>query len=131
MFVKELLTRAINHDNSKFGPEEFPIYASAIDEFEKHPFGTPGYQKAKDSIAIAVKHHYKCNSHHPEYYANEIDGMNLVDLIEMVCDWKAANQNHKDNPGNMQQSLEFAINKYKISPQLAKIIQNTIEHYKL
>lgn len=131
MFVKELLTRAIVHDDSKFGPDEFPIYASAIEEFEKHPFGTPGYQKAKDSIGIAVEHHHKCNPHHPEYYPDGIDGMDLVDLIEMVCDWKAANQNHKDNPGTMEQSLKYAIAKHNISPQLVKIIQNTIEHYNL
>lgn len=127
-FAAQIMFRGDIHDNSKFGPNEFPIYASAIDEFEKHKFGSEGYLKAKESIAPAVKHHFQHNRHHPEHHKNGIDDMDLVDLLEMVCDWKAATLNHPDAPGNMAHSLEFAIKKYNISPQLAKILENTIKN---
>ena len=129
--VRELLERSLNHDESKFGPEEFPVYAKAIDKFETHHFGTPGYVEAKNSIASATKHHYEHNRHHPEHYSDGIAGMDLVDLIEMLCDWKAATLNHKDVPGNMAKSMEFGIRQYKISPQLAKVLYNTIQNYRL
>ena len=102
-----------------------------IDEFETHPFGTNGYINAKIQIDAAVQHHYSMNRHHPEHYEDGIEGMDLADLVEMVCDWKAATLNHKNSPGNMDRSLNYAIEKYKISPQLAKILYNTIRNFKL
>jgi len=43
----------------------------------------------------AIEHHYKNNRHHPEHFNNGIDEMNLVDLIELLCDWKAASERNK------------------------------------
>jgi hypothetical protein len=37
-------------------------------------------------MAPALKHHYENNRHHPEHFKNNIDDMNLIDLIEMLCD---------------------------------------------
>lgn len=130
-FACQLIGRGDIHDNSKFGPQEFPLYANAIDDFEKYPFGSEGYLKVKESIASATAHHFKYNRHHPEHHANGFDDMDLVDLMEMICDWKAATLNHPEAPGDMRRSLEFAIKKYNISPQLAKILENTIKNHNL
>ena len=51
--------------------------------------------------------------------------MNLVDIIEMLCDWKSATQNHPENPGDLKKSIETAAKKYNISPQLTRILYNT------
>lgn len=314
---QEVMRRGNEHDNSKFEPEEFPYYTAAIDDFNKHPFGTDGYNKAKESLGDAVRHHYAHNRHHPEYNRqneewrpvvgfeehyevsnygnvrsvdriisrstqgdfvkkgqllaqyvtpkgycrtqlqagdkcknvmvhylvakmfipnpknkptiNHIDGcktnnyvsnlewatnseqlihaydtglreanikyavtcetlgittigidkmaeelrkrgykrarasgvwrciheprgakhldleftatrfetwmnspvkdMNLIDLLEMLCDWKAATQNHPENPGDLTKSIRILGEKYKISPQLAQIIYNTARDY--
>ena len=126
-----MLDRALVHDASKLEEPEFSQYASVTDEFEKHPFGTDGYFKAKEKISDAVKLHYSKNNHHPEYYPNGIENMDLMDIVEMLCDWKAATLNHKTAPGNMVTSLEYATEKYKISPQLAQILLNTIKRYGL
>lgn len=128
-FIQVLQNRSLSHDDSKFGPEEFPVYASMIDEFAKHKFGTDGYIKAKEAISEATKHHFAFNRHHPEYHTNGIDGMDLLDIIEMLADWKAATLNHPDAPGDMVKSLDYAVKKYNISPQLATILLNTIERY--
>ena len=123
------MRRGNEHDESKLGPEELPHYVATIDEFEKHPYGSDGYHKAKESLGPSVVHHYKHNRHHPEHFGGGIEEMNLVDLLEMLCDWKSANQNHPERPGNMAKSISLAVDKYKISPQLAKVLYNTAVDY--
>lgn len=317
-FAIDLQRRALVHDDSKFEKDEFPIYASMMDEFAANPFGTDGYFKAKDAIKEATTKHFATNRHHPEYnrqseewrpvsgfetsylvsnfgeiksierivvrkkqgnikkksqilhqyvtpkgycrvqltsgsrYKNvmvhdivakafipnpqnkpivnhkngnkihnyvsnlewathsenlihayesglkdsnvkyvvtcdtlgittigldamekelrkrgyekarasaiwrciddpsakhldlsfsatnfekwmvsPVNDMNLIDLLEMLADWKAATLNHPESPGNMVRSLDYAVKKYGISPQLATILLNTIENYNL
>ena len=119
------MTRGNQHDLSKYESEEFPVYAGQIDEFEKHFYGSDGYNKAKAAIRPATEHHFKHNRHHPEHFPNGIEGMNLVDLLEMLCDWKSATENHPQHPGDLKNSFAVATKKYKISPQLNQILYNT------
>ena len=51
--------------------------------------------------------------------------MSLLDLVEMLADWKAAGKRHKD--GSMAASLRINIDRFQISPQLAKILENTLK----
>lgn len=128
---KDVMRRGNIHDESKLGPEEFPYHVKEIEEFGKHMFGTPGYDAAKKRLGPAIKHHFLLNRHHPEHFVAEIDGMNLVDLMEMLCDWKSATLNHPESPGDMKRSLKLAVERYNISPQLAAILYNTINDYNL
>lgn len=50
-------------------------------------------------------------------------GMNLLDLIEMMCDWKAAGLRH-DN-GDLFRSIEINQKRYGFSDELADILRNT------
>lgn len=52
-----------------------------------------------------------------------INGMTLLDLIEMLCDWKAAGERHND--GSIQKSLEINQKRFHIQKQLQGIIENT------
>ena len=54
-----------------------------------------------------------------------VNDMNLVDVIEMLCDWKSATQNHPAIPGDLKKSIEIASKKYNISPQLTRVLYNT------
>ena len=45
--------------------------------------------------------------------------------MKMLVDWKAATQNHPEVPGDLTKSIHLAAKKYKISPQLARILYNT------
>jgi hypothetical protein len=58
---------------------------------------------------------------------NGIDGMSLVDLIEMLCDWKAATERHDD--GCIKASLEHNEERFKIGGQLGMILRNTVERF--
>jgi hypothetical protein len=128
---QEVMRRANQHDNSKYEDAEFIPYSEVIDEFEKYPYGSKERDALYESIKPAAEHHHKRNRHHPEYHPDGIDGMNLVDLIEMLVDWKSATQNHPDNPGNLRNSIALATKKYNISPQLARILYNTAIDFEL
>ena len=49
--------------------------------------------------------------------------MNLMDLIELICDWRAAADRHAD--GDISESIKKNIERFNISPQLASILDNT------
>ena len=72
----------------------------------------------------ALDHHYANNSHHPEHFENGVDDMTLIDLVEMLADWKAATMRHAD--GDIWKSLEIQREKLGLSDQLVKIFANTI-----
>ena len=128
---QEVMQRGNEHDASKFGPEELPQYVATADEFEKYPYGSDGYNKAKESLGPAIIHHFKNNRHHPEHFDNGIAGMDLVDLLEMLVDWKSATLNNPKNPGNLAKSISVAEDKYKISPDLSQILYNTAVNFKM
>ena len=49
--------------------------------------------------------------------------MNLLDIIEMYCDWIAAGERHKD--GSIAKSIEVNKDRFKLTPQLVSILCNT------
>lgn len=51
------------------------------------------------------------------------NGMSLLDLIEMLCDWKAATERHTD--GDLRKSLEINKTRFGLSDQLHSILTNT------
>lgn len=52
-----------------------------------------------------------------------VAGMSLLDLIEMLCDWKAATERHND--GSIARSLKINRERFNISDQLQSILENT------
>jgi hypothetical protein len=124
--ARDLFRRAIERDLSKFGPEEFDAYEEALPRFEKAVYGTPEYIAVCKSIKPAIEHHITTNRHHPEYFGNTgINGMNLVDLVEMVCDWIAASQRGGGN--DLMNGLEINKERFHIDDQLFEIIMNTVK----
>ena len=52
-----------------------------------------------------------------------VSGMSLLDVLEMLCDWKAAGERH--NNGSIQKSLEINQKRFHIGVQLQRILENT------
>ena len=63
--------------------------------------------------------------YHPEHFSNGIQGMNLVDLIEMFCDWVSATERH-DN-GDIYKSININKERFNYSDDLVSIFKNTVE----
>ena len=82
------------------------------------------YNKNLELIRPTIEHHYSRNRHHPEHWSDGIKDMTLVDLIEMISDVCAASERNKN--GNIRKSLEMHTEKYKITPQLRQVLENTI-----
>ncbi len=121
-FASLLKGRAETHDNSKLkDPIEKAMFDEWTPELRTRTFGTDHYKQALDAMGEGVKLHYKANRHHPEHYENGVNGMTLVDLVEMVCDWMAAAQKR-----NAYVDLNHATERFGLSPQLVDIIANTL-----
>ena len=124
-FADSLIARGLSHDFSKTLPPELELFAELHERFMECKYGSDEYKECCDRVRPAIDHHYAVNSHHPEHYKNGLAGMNLLDLIEMVCDWKAAGERH----GNFD--LTDLINKnavrFEMCEQLRQIVLNTVD----
>ena len=123
--IAELCVRVTRHDDSKLEEPEKSMYDEFTPKLRAMTYGSDEYKECLKQMGPALKHHYENNSHHPEHYQNGVNGMSLLDLIEMLADWKAAGMRHAD--GNMQQSLEVNKQRFGMSDQLAEIFQNTVK----
>ncbi len=123
--IVELLDRQTKHDQSKLRSPE----AEALEVFTPRlrglTYGSEEYKKCLEEMKDTINSHYRENRHHPEFHRNGIEGMNLIDLLEMIADWKAATLRH-DN-GDIYRSLILNKERYNLDPQLYNILWNTVE----
>jgi Family of unknown function (DUF5662) len=119
-----LLERGSKHDGSKLEPPEKAIFDAVGNRLAVITYEGEEYKQSLTDLKVALDHHYVHNPHHPEHYPNGIDGMSLLDLIEMLMDWKAASERH---PGGMSiaDSIELSSQRFSVSAQLKKILLNT------
>ena len=123
--IGSLTARQWNHDASKLEEPEKSMYDEFTPKLRGMTYGSDEYKQSLKDMGPALQHHYENNSHHPEHYPNGVNGMSLLDLIEMLADWKAAGMRHSD--GSMAQSLEVNSKRFGMSDQLAEIFQNTVK----
>jgi len=120
--VDVLEYRAEHHDESKLNDEiERPIFEMYTPVLPTLEFGGEAYKQALASMGDGLKQHYRNNAHHPEQYANGIEGMTLYDVMEMVADWMAAASKKGSSI-----DLAYLSKRFGISEQLCKIIENTL-----
>lgn len=150
----KLEARGVAHDRSKLGPNEKPILDRVTPKLKGLTYGSDEYKASLAEMGPALAHHYAHNSHHPEHYQKQvciicfseypndykkrckecgngqmtnepnISGMSLLDVLEMLCDWKAATERHAD--GNIDRSLKVNRERFNISAQLHAILENTV-----
>jgi hypothetical protein len=121
--ANELFRRAAAHDNSKFAPEEYDAYEAALPGLQQHAYGTLEYRAELARIQPAIAHHYAANDHHPEHFPGGVGEMNLMQLIEMVCDWIAASERSRMS---LFDGLDKSKERFGIDEQLFAIIRNTV-----
>lgn len=124
--INNLSCRAVKHDLSKLEePEKSAFDRLKVLSLSGMAYGSEEYRACLRAEKPAIQHHYKANSHHPEFYENGVDGMSLFDVLEMLLDWKAATERMK-NGGDIHASLVHNTERFKLSPQLASILANTV-----
>lgn len=123
--IDELDKRAVIHDRSKLKSPELEIFIEYTPKLSASTYGSEEYKKNLEGMQVALKHHYEANSHHPEHYEDGIKGMNLLDIIEMFCDWKAATERHDD--GDINKSIEINQKRFNYSDDLKEIFKNSVD----
>jgi len=127
VIIKGLLDRTTCHDRSKTLPPEVDVFDEYTPKLRDSTYGTPEYRALLGGMGAGLRHHYEANRHHPEHFPDGIDGMTLVDLAEMLADWKAATERHAD--GDLARSLSINGERFAISDQLLSVLRNTAAEF--
>lgn len=126
LVIGHLMERAWKHDQSKLETPEKEVYDKYSPLLRTTEYNSDEYKNFLKEMRVGIDHHYSVSPHHPEYYRDGINGMNLIDLLEMICDWKAAGERHKDKPTDMIKSIEINAERFGMSDQLKQILLNTV-----
>lgn len=127
--INDLAARLIAHDASKLEEPEKSAFDKYTPALKGLTYGSEEYRACLRQMKPAIDHHYAHNSHHPEFHGtNGIMGMSLLDLIEMLADWRAAQERHADS--SMEKSMAVNKDRFKIDDQLTQILWNTVKELK-
>lgn len=119
----QLMLRMLSHDRTKIGESELDAYAEIVPGFKNLQYGTEEHKAHGKRLGPAWKHHTEHNRHHPEHFESGISDMTLIDLVEMVCDWRAASM--RGGYFDWERSLDQAKKNHGIDQQLFEILGNT------
>jgi len=150
--IKELLNRQELHDQTKLQSPEAEIFAEHTPKLRDSAYASEEYNECLKEMNVALEHHYKNSRHHPEHFGHmrcaacmdtytidpdahcvdcsrngipkhSILSMNLIDMIEMLCDWKAATLRH--DTGDLYQSIELNQKRFGYGNEIKKLLINT------
>jgi hypothetical protein len=136
--IDSLLRRQRDHDQSKLVSPEVEIFDEYTPKLAASTYGSDEYKSFLKGMWPGLEHHYGNNRHHPEYFAfdgatyypdavsngHAVRQMNLIDLLEMLCDWKAATMRHND--GDIRRSIEINQKRFGYTDELKQILLNTL-----
>lgn len=122
--IMELDHKAEMHDYDKIHDETEKLLFDEYTPKLKHcTYGSEEYKSFLKGLKPALDIHYANNRHHPEHFENGIRDMNLLDVLEMICDWKASSERHAD--GDIFKSIEINQKRFGYSDDLKSILRNT------
>ncbi|RBP89379.1 hypothetical protein DFO70_11126 [Cytobacillus firmus] len=123
--------------NSTYGSDEYKTYLKEMQVALKHHYENNSHHPEHYKKYICngcfreyVKNPNPCHSCYTCGYSqfqeeSDISQMSLMDIVEMICDWKAATMRHED--GDIGKSIEINQKRFKYSNDLADIFRNTIK----
>lgn len=123
--IRELLHKQEHHDQTKLESPEVEAYDAITHQLRGLTYGSDEYRAVLKAQKPAINHHYHFNRHHPEFFENGYRGMTLLDMVEMICDWKAATLRHGD--GDIYKSLAINQERFGYSDELYEIFKNTVD----
>ena len=123
VITDKLTSRGIAHDKTKLESPEVELFTEFTPRLAELRYGSEEYKESLAGLKPALDHHYAHSRHHPEHFSKGINDMNLVDIMEMLCDWKAAGERQRD--GNLLKSIELNAQRFGYDDQLKQIFINT------
>ncbi len=124
---QDLNKRYLHHDASKLEEPELSVFNEYTPKLRDTTYGSEEYNRYLDGMGVGLEHHYKHNDHHPEHFKDGILEMNLVQLMEMLCDWKAATMRHAD--GDLATSIEKNAVRFGYGDNMKQLLYNTAEYF--
>lgn len=126
IIIHDLTARRNAHDASKLVDPEKAGFDEWTPKLRALTYGSDEYKAALSQMGVFLAHHYENNDHHPEHHSAGINGMNLIQIMEMLADWRAAAMRHAD--GDIRKSLEINVKRFGLSEQVAQILRNTVDY---
>jgi hypothetical protein len=121
--IVDLKIRAEHHDESKMVEPELAVFDEFTPKLQDSTYGSEEYKQFLVGMGEGLKHHYAANDHHPEHFENGMRDMDLIQVIEMLCDWKAATLRHAD--GDLGRSIEQNAGRFDYGPEVRLLLHNT------
>lgn len=121
--IGELRNRAERHDASKLEEPELSVFNEYTPKLKDSTYGSDEYKSFLVGMGEGLRHHYAANDHHPEHFENGIADMDLVQVTEMLCDWKAATTRHAD--GDLRRSIRQNAERFGYGPEIERLLLNT------
>jgi hypothetical protein len=118
-----LLRRAHEHDQSKLADPELAVFNEYTPKLAESTYGSDEYKAFLEGMGEGLAHHYAHNDHHPEHFPGGIADMNLLQVVEMLCDWKAATMRHAD--GDLGRSITQNAERFGYGDQFEQLLRNT------
>jgi hypothetical protein len=122
--IEDLFLRSNVHDVSKHSDEEFEGFRKSI-YYLKGPWGQENRPpEILEQLNESLQIHYKRNDHHPEHFENGMEDMDLVQLLELIADWRAAmigQDNH-----DIDETIATGQERFGYPDFMAKILKNTL-----
>lgn len=118
-----LMWRGHDHDLSKLEEPELSVFNEYTPKLRDSTYGSDEYKGYLKGMGEGLAHHYAVNRHHPEHHENGINDMTLLDVIEMLADWKAATLRHAD--GDLGKSIEMNAARFGYDLQVKRLLTNT------
>jgi len=126
--IEDLISRATKHDRSKLEPPEKEIFDEYTPKLKASTYGSDEYKQFLVEMKPALDHHYAVNDHHPEHFFDGVWDMNLVQIVEMLCDWKAATMRHEN--GDLRKSIQINAERFGYPETFQTMLINTAEYFK-
>lgn len=121
--ISNISRRQADHDYSKLVEPEKSTFDEVTPKLRELTYGSDEYRAQLTHMKEALDHHYQMNRHHPEHFSEGVNDMTLIDVVEMLADWKAASERHADS--NVYTSIEHNALRFGLSEQLRSILINT------
>jgi hypothetical protein len=124
--ANDLLDRAHEHDQSKLYSPEVEVFDEYTPKLKDSTYGSDEYKSFLKGMGVGLKHHYAVNDHHPEHFEDGIHEMNLVQLIELLADWKAATMRHAD--GDLDRSISQNADRFGYDDTVEALLRRTAQY---
>jgi hypothetical protein len=123
--IVDLQARARRHDESKLVEPEVSVFDEYTPKLRDSTYGSDEYKAFLVGMGEGLRHHYEVNDHHPEHFTLGIREMDLIQLVEMLADWKAATLRHAD--GDLRRSIQQNAERFNYGQELGALLMRTAE----